>query len=1039
MTVEITLLGRFTVTVDGQPVPDVQWRRRHAAALVKLLALSPRHTLHREQVIDALWPDVPVDEAGPRLHKAAHYARRAMGEGSVVLRQDTVLLFPDRTVTVDAARFERLAGAADDATAVDEALGLYDGPLLPEDRYEPWTEADRDRCHLLYLRLLRLAGRWTELAEIDPTDEQAQLAAMREHTARGDRRAALRQFERLDRALHKELGVGPGEEALALRDALLAADPETPRPDVDLIGRRPQQDRLEALLAEAARGRARTVLVSGPAGTGKSALLAWLRQHAAARGWRTAGGVAAAVEGAWPYAPAVEALADLARGHPALLDGLDDRFRAEIERLLRGEDQGWSGDGAHQRLFVAVAELVRLAAARPGLLLILDDVHEADEASLRLLHYVARSCLAERFLLVLAHRREGVTPAFEDVRASMLGRLRGVDLPLGPLDRDTTVELARRLRPGLGAEPARQVWEMSGGLPFAVVELARGPLPEAALARRPGAAPLGMLSPVVRQVLERVAVAGASFDTDEFLALAGLPEPEAFDCLDAALSTLVVERTRGGYRFRHPLIREALLADLPPHRARVRHRECAHRLIALRASPARIGHHLVQAGEPAEAVPYVLRAAETEAALGAYRDAIVLVESVRRYAEGTPRARLLALRADLLAATGDPAAVHAYRDAIDAADDPARRPLRGRLARAALRAGDLATAEAALDGLGEDAGDDLTVMLTRGNIAYFRGDLDAAWQTTTDAYRMILNGNDNWQVLDLMALQSLVAHHRGEFLQRIRLEMQRSRGNPAMATAVFDSYLCVVEYLLYGPMPYREVMDFADDVRASAQRAGALRGVAFAAAMHGEAALLAGELDEAEVQLQEAADLHRELVAPAGEAHSLQRLAEVHLARGDKDTANRLLQRALPLARWSMLAPHLLQRIYGTMIQAARSPVEARAIVDRAYGAMAQNDQCSFCTVMLALPAAMACADGGDLDDAQAHLAAAERSAALWEGTAWQAAIVEARAHLAAARGAAGEASRLLTEAAGIFDGAGQPLDAARCRADAVREFTAPR
>ena len=60
MRVEIDLLGNFAVRVDGRVVPAAYWRRRHAAALVKLLALAPRRTLHREQVVDALWPEIPT-------------------------------------------------------------------------------------------------------------------------------------------------------------------------------------------------------------------------------------------------------------------------------------------------------------------------------------------------------------------------------------------------------------------------------------------------------------------------------------------------------------------------------------------------------------------------------------------------------------------------------------------------------------------------------------------------------------------------------------------------------------------------------------------------------------------------------------------------------------------------------------------------------------------------------------------------------------------------------------------------------------------
>jgi tetratricopeptide (TPR) repeat protein len=238
----------------------------------------------------------------------------------------------------------------------------------------------------------------------------------------------------------------------------------------------------------------------------------------------------------------------------------------------------------------------------------------------------------------------------------------------------------------------------------------------------------------------------------------------------------------------------------------------------------------------------------------------------------------------------------------------------------------------------------------------------------------------------------------------------------------------VAEYLLYGPTPYDEVLELADTLRRTAQRAGVLRAVAFATALRGEAALLKGDLELAAAELSDAADLHHDLGSTAGEAHSLQRLAEVHLAYGDRRTAGQLLLRALPLARWSTISLHLLQRVYGTMIQSAPDPQAARAVVDRAEATLGTNDQCPFCSIMLAVPAARACADVGDVEDARRHLEAAERSVVLWEGTSWQAAILEVRAHLARASGDAATANQLLDEAAALFELSGQPLDAGRCR-----------
>src|SRR5215472_2771291 len=105
LQVQVTLLGRFAVTVGGVPVAEASWKRRHAAAVVKVLALAPGRRLHREQVIDLVWPEDTIAEAAPKLHKAAHFARRAIGvPDAVVLRGDQVVLYPGGNATVDAVR-----------------------------------------------------------------------------------------------------------------------------------------------------------------------------------------------------------------------------------------------------------------------------------------------------------------------------------------------------------------------------------------------------------------------------------------------------------------------------------------------------------------------------------------------------------------------------------------------------------------------------------------------------------------------------------------------------------------------------------------------------------------------------------------------------------------------------------------------------------------------------------------------------------------------------------------------------------------------
>ena len=1042
MNVEIDLLGGFAVRVDGRPIPAGDWRRRKAASLVKLLALAHRHTLHREQVIDALWPDTAIEDAGPRLHKAAHFARRVLGDSSaLVLSGETVWLFPDAHVVVDVEEFERSAkqalaaldrdpgGWAAAAAAVDQ----WAGELLPDDPYEAWLEAPRDRLQQLHSELLRRSGRWSELALADPADEEANLARARQLADSGNRGAALRQLERLERALRRELGVRPGPAVVSLRAELLASDaPETQRrPARMLFGRDTELRRIDRLIVAASTGEGRTLFVSGPAGIGKTAVVRWLDRRAEERGLRVGVGAAAALEGAWPYAPVLEALADLCRRYPALLDGLADEYRSEIEGALRGSSPEWAGESRHQRLFVSAAELLRLAASGGGAVLIVDDAHDADEASLRLLHYLSRAAVGERILIVVAHRQWPLRPAMDAMRRSLIGRGTSVPLDLGQLPDEDIRRLASR---AVGEDRVllERVVKLAGGNPFAAIELARTAASGDDRGGPTGALVLRGLSEAAISALTNVAVLGAEFDTDEYVAVAGVAEAQAYVLLDEALAGGVIERMAAGYRFQHSLVRDALLDGLPPHRLLPLHRRAAEALRGLSASPARIGHQLLQAGDVGAAAPILLQAARTEAAIGAYRDALSLIDAVRSDAQDPERGPMLALRADMLMATGDAGAVGAYREALSATDDPAeQRRLLPRLARAATFAGDYTTAAEALQGLEPDGtADDAALLLARGNLAYFTGDLVAAEAAADEARRRLAFADlGDWRLYDLITLQGLIAHLRGEWFSRLAVELRAGADRPDLARAMFDSHLCVGEYLLYGPTPYEEVLVLSAKLRDSARRSGVLRAVAFATALRGEAALLSGDLTLAETELTEAAELHHDIGSTAGEAHSLQRLAEVRLAQGNRAEAQQLLRRALPLARWSATALHLLQRVYGTMIRAAPDVETARAVVDQAMSTVGQEDACPFCSIMLAVPAAIACADAGDLDDARQHLAIAERSAALWKGSAWQASIAEARAHLHRAEGDAETAHRRLREAAELFAAAGQPLDVDRCLA----------
>lgn len=237
----VEVLGGFAVLVDGRPVPPDAWRSRRASDLVKMLALEPGHALHREQVMDALWPALEPEAAGANLRKAIHYARRAMGSDEAIAATGSLLSLWSGRVTVDAREFLTAADAAlasGDPARCQSAADLYPADPLPADRYEDWVQPARKALRERHLAVLKGAQRWQAALDIDPTDEESHQALMRRHFEAGRRRDAIRQFERLREALREHIGVGPAPETLDLYVRILdmeGAEPRTPAQQAALL------------------------------------------------------------------------------------------------------------------------------------------------------------------------------------------------------------------------------------------------------------------------------------------------------------------------------------------------------------------------------------------------------------------------------------------------------------------------------------------------------------------------------------------------------------------------------------------------------------------------------------------------------------------------------------------------------------------------------------------------------------------------------------------------------------------------------------
>jgi DNA-binding SARP family transcriptional activator len=160
---EICLLGGFSVAVDGETIPEERWRLRKVKNMVKLLALAPNHQVHREQLVDVLWPDLDFDAAMNMFYQTMHLARKALdpngelGQQYLVSQKQIVSLGGGTSITIDVDQFrEHAANArqASDLSAYQAAIESYPGDLLPEDLYEDWAQPLRDSLREEYLDLL---------------------------------------------------------------------------------------------------------------------------------------------------------------------------------------------------------------------------------------------------------------------------------------------------------------------------------------------------------------------------------------------------------------------------------------------------------------------------------------------------------------------------------------------------------------------------------------------------------------------------------------------------------------------------------------------------------------------------------------------------------------------------------------------------------------------------------------------------------------------------------------------------------------------
>jgi DNA-binding NarL/FixJ family response regulator len=449
-----------------------------------------------------------------------------------------------------------------------------------------------------------------------------------------------------------------------------------------LVGRASEVDAVDRLLAQVARGESAVLELVGEPGIGKTRLLAELAVRADARGYLVLSGRAGELELDLPFWVFVDALDEYVHGlDPQRLDDLDGDVLAELATVfpsLAGLASGHRTAMQHERYrsHRAVCTLLEALAQTQPVVLVLDDVHWADPASVELFGALLQRPPAARILVGLAVRprqlSDRLSAALE--RAHRAGTITRIELgALSPED-------AREL---IGEEAdVTGLYEESGGNPFYLEQLARsGGRPDSpASAHEPLLAAVdvppavaaalaeefALLTKPARLTLEGAAVAGDPFDPELAAAAAGTADAAAIDALDELLRLDLIRQTDvpRRFRFRHPLVRRAVYESMPGGSRLVAHERCADALAHRGALTSTIAHHVERSARQGdEEAVGLLREAGEAAALRAPASAAHWFGAALRLlppaAPADRRVELLLARSEALAATGQLGESHA--------------------------------------------------------------------------------------------------------------------------------------------------------------------------------------------------------------------------------------------------------------------------------------------------------------------------------------------------------------------------------------------
>ena len=685
--VKIYLLGRFEVSRGKRFLRVGDWKRQKAVALFKRLTWERK--LHKEIIVDHLWPDASLTSGSNNLYRALHEIRRTidtyLGEGSA----DQIISFSDgiltltETVWVDAREYEKTAKSSNTQYLIEN----YPGDFLPDDLYEDWTQTPREHLRQIYRDAVLSAVEdkpgvtitiLTSLLARDPLDEPVHRALMKAYALTGRRHEALRQYKACVDVLDSNLGITPDPQTTSLYEQILQGEvishsdnvsrsPEMGsmpivfnnvelEKDSTLVGRETELESLLRSIHKTGDGKGDVILLAGDTGVGKTRLAYEVLQKAVSSGIKILVGTCYEQEGQLPYQPFIEAFNRYLSDH---------NLPAERNPIINFQRLGVTDPQQEQwALFNAAAGFLYEIMQQAPLVFLVDDLHAADETSLSLFHFLARQTRSMPLILLATYRED--IPSIKSKPFGMLlnalyrERL-GEKFGVNRLGRDDVTGIMALILNG-EATPAlvQAIFDATEGNPFFVQEVIQSLLSEKLLEREndvwhlPPGVKLPIPSRLTELLMDRVeslgedvkttlvsgAVLGREFRFEILRDISGLSDGEILDALDVALSGHLLEETETGYRFRHSLIRHVLYDSSSRARRNVLHTRAAEAIEttvsdhhpALNSQLESLAYHYQRSTQRERALTYLLKAGEQassvyalEVAIKHYEDALALM------------------------------------------------------------------------------------------------------------------------------------------------------------------------------------------------------------------------------------------------------------------------------------------------------------------------------------------------------------------------------------------------------------------------------